>query len=236
MALLVCKDLILGYEGRTVISNLSFSLEEGDYLCIVGANGSGKSTLMRTLLGLKVQMSGQIIWDEKLKKTDIGYLSQQVMVQKDFPATVKEIVLSGYLNKQGLRPFYTKEEKQLASDNMAKLGISTIGNHCYSDLSGGQKQRVLLARALSATGKILFLDEPVAGLDLKTTEDTYDIVSELNNRGVTIIMISHDIFTSVKYASHILHIDDNTVSFFGTKEEYARSDIGRVYGNIGGNK
>ena len=162
--LLHCKDIVLGYEGNAVISGLNFNISEGDYLCILGENGSGKSTLMKAMLGLNKPISGMLIQPADMKPGDIGYLPQQTVVQKDFPASVHEIVISGCLPKCGLRPYYKKEEKQLAENTMARLGISELANRCYRELSGGQQQRVLLARALCAAQKILLLDEPVTGL------------------------------------------------------------------------
>ena len=239
MPQLTCENLSLGYDGKTVVSNLSFTVNKGDYLCIVGANGSGKSTLMKAILNLKSPTSGTIVSGDGLSPREIGYLPQQTIVQKDFPASVKEVVLSGCLNRRGLRPFYNKSEKKMAEDNMEKLGISALENSCYRELSGGQKQRVLLARALCATHKILLLDEPTAGLDPQATADMYELIAALNTAGITIIMVSHDIGASVKYASHILHVnpagDSNKASsFFGMKTEYINSEIGRVYASLGG--
>jgi len=222
MPQLECNNLSLGYDGKTVVSNLSFVVNAGDYLCIVGENGSGKSTLMKTLLGLKSPVSGQILTGEGLSRNDIGYLPQQTVVQKDFPASVEEVVLSGCLNRRGFRPFYNNAEKQLAEENMEKLGISSIARDCYRELSGGQQQRVLLARALCAARKILLLDEPASGLDPKATSDMYEIIINLNKNGTTIIKISHDIAASVKYASHILHIGNQSALFFGTTAEYKK--------------
>ena len=224
MPQLTCKDLTLGYEGKTVVSNLSFSVNKGDYICIVGENGSGKSTLMKALLRLKAQISGQIITGDGLTQKDIGYLPQQTAVQKDFPATVREVVRSGCLNRCGLRPFYNSDEKRMAEDNMAKLGIASLAKHCYRELSGGQQQRTLLARALCAAGKILLLDEPAAGLDPVAADEMYTLIKKLNGDGVTIIMISHDIAAAVKYASHILHMDE--LSLFGTVAEWEVSRYG----------
>jgi zinc transport system ATP-binding protein len=221
MALLECKNLTLGYDSRIVISDLNFKVESGDYLCIVGENGSGKSTLMRTILGLKAANSGEIIMGDGLKQNEIGYLPQQTVVQRDFPASVYEIVISGCLNKTGLKPFYTKECKALAQKNMERMNISDLSKRCYRELSGGQQQRVLLARALCATEKMLLLDEPVSGLDPKVTAEMYGLIDSLNKQGITIIMISHDINAAISYASHILHIGSST--FFGTKEEYLKS-------------
>ncbi|MGN0665515.1 MAG: metal ABC transporter ATP-binding protein [Huintestinicola sp.] len=213
-----CRKLSLGYDGKTVAENISFTVNSGDYLCIVGENGSGKSTLMKTILNLHSPQSGEIIMGEGFRSSDIGYLPQQTAVQKDFPASVREVVLSGCAARCGLRPFYSKSEKLLAEDNMHKMNISQLAKHCYRELSGGQQQRVLLARALCASEKMLLLDEPVSGLDPTVTEEMYHIIKELNDSGMTIIMISHDICAALKYASHILKMGDD--NFFGTKEEY----------------
>ena len=229
MAQLICNDVTLGYEGKVITEHLNFQVNAGDYLCIVGENGAGKSTLIKALLGLKAPMSGEISTGDGLKSTEIGYLPQQTLVQKDFPASVKEIVLSGLLNKCGLRPFYTKEQKALAKAQMERMNISELSKRCYRELSGGQQQRVLLARALCATGKMLLLDEPVAGLDPKVTKEMYELIYRLNREdGITVIMVSHDIAAAVKYASHILHIS-HTPLFFGTKEDYIKTDIGRSF-------
>ena len=178
MAQLVVEDLSLGYESQTIVEGLNFEVNAGDYLCIVGENGSGKTTLMKTLLNLRSPISGRIVTGDDLKKNEIGYLPQQTIVQKDFPASVQEIVLSGCQGRCGLRPFYNKEEKKLARENMERMGITDLAKRCYRDLSGGQQQRVLLARALCATRKVLLLDEPVAGLDPKVTTEMYNLISE----------------------------------------------------------
>jgi len=234
MPQLSCQNLVLGYEGNAVVSGLTFAVNAGDYLCIVGENGSGKTTLMRALLKLWPVMSGKISNGEGLMPNEIGYLPQQTVVQKDFPASVREIVLSGFLNRSGLRPFYTKPEKQIAAENMEKLGITSLTKRCYRELSGGQQQRVLLARALCATRKILLLDEPAAGLDPNASAEMYTLIEKLNDSGTTIIMISHDITASVKYASHILHIGGQSSLFFGTTKAYLESEAGKIYARLGG--
>ena len=221
MPQLTCSDLTLGYEGHAVLSGLNFSVNEGDYLCIVGENGSGKSTLMKTVLGLMKPMGGAIAWGEGMRENEIGYLPQQTAVQKDFPATVWEIVLSGCQGRAGKRPFYNREEKALARQNMEKMGITQFAKRCYRQLSGGQQQRVLLARALCATRKLLLLDEPVAGLDPKVTAEMYALIESLNREGVTILMVSHDIAAAVRYASHILHVGHEV--FYGTVAEYRQT-------------
>lgn len=234
MAFITATDLSLGYDSQVIVKDLNFVVNPGDYLCIVGENGSGKTTLMKTLLHLKEPISGKISTGDGLRKNEIGYLPQQTIIQKDFPASVKEIVLSGCQSRCGLRPFYNKEEKDACEENMERMGIKDLKDHCYRDLSGGQQQRVLLARALCATRKVLLLDEPVAGLDPLVTAQMYDLIKELNKEGITIIMVSHDINAALKYSSHILHIGDSI--FFGTKEEYLKSEAGHFFMEMQGQK
>ena len=234
MPQLSCKDLTLGYEGTAVISGLSFDVNAGDYLCIVGENGSGKSTLMKAILKLKSPLSGQITTGDGLGAREIGYLPQQTAAQKDFPASVREVVLSGCLNRCGIRPYYNRREKKMAEEKMERFGISHLARRCYRELSGGQQQRALLARALCATSRVLLLDEPAAGLDPNAAAEMYALTKDLNDSGITIIMISHDISASAKYASHVLHIGGQAALFFGTKEDYLNSDVGRQYARIGG--
>ena len=194
MAQLTCQRLCVGYDGESVLQDLTFELLAGDYLCIVGENGSGKSTLMKTILGLQMPISGRILTGDGLRKNEIGYLPQQTVIQKDFPASVREIVLSGCLGRCGSRPFYNKEEKKLAAEAMEKMQITRLARRCYRELSGGQQQRVLLARALCATQKMLLLAEPVSGLDPKVTAEMYTLIEKLNREdGITVIMISHDV-------------------------------------------
>ena len=224
-----CKNVSLGYEGTVITKNLNFSVNRGDYLCIVGENGSGKSTLVKTLLQLRSPLSGSITLGDGLLQREIGYLPQQTIVQRDFPASAMEIVLSGCLSRCGMRPFFNKKEKLLAYKTMKRLGISDLKNKCYRNLSGGQQQRVLLARALCATGKMLLLDEPVTGLDPKASAEMYELVANINREdGITIIMVSHDIAAAVKYASHILHLGQEPL-FFGKKEDYLKSDLCKAF-------
>lgn len=226
---ITCKNASLGYETGVVVRDLNFVISEGDYLCILGENGSGKSTLIKALLGLKPQLSGEIIFSEAIGKNEIGYLPQQTIVQRDFPASVQEIVQSGCMNRCGLRPFYNKQEKQLALDMMQKLEITHLAKRCYRELSGGQQQRVLLARALCAARKMLLLDEPVTGLDPKAANEMYELIARLNREDkITIIMVSHDMNAAVKYASHILHIGGKQL-FFGEKENYLQSKVGQAF-------
>ena len=227
--LISCQNLAFSYEDVDVIKDLSFIISEGDYLCIVGENGSGKSTLTKGLLGLKAPDKGKIIFSDELKRKDIGYLPQQTPAQKDFPASVFEVVLSGRLNSRGLRPFYSKSDKMTAHENIHRLGIEELMRRSYRDLSGGQQQRVLLARALCAGRKLLFLDEPVTGLDPIVTEEMYRIIDDLNKKeNITIVMVSHDITSAVKYATHILHLNFEK-SFFGTTRDYIKSPLGQYF-------
>ncbi len=218
MSLLEVENLALGYEGRTVAEGISFRVEKGDYLCVVGENGSGKSTLIKTLLGLNAPISGSIKRGDGLEARGIGYLPQQTVHQRDFPASVKEIVMSGFAGAAGLRPFLSAAQKAAALDNMRKLGIENIAGRCYRELSGGQQQRVLLARALCAADKMLLLDEPVSGLDPNAAEEMYSVIERLNKDGMTVIMISHDIAAALRYATHILSVGEEI--FFGTVGEY----------------
>ena len=233
MPQLSCQNLTLGYEGTAVLSDLSFDVNAGDYLCIVGDNGSGKSTLMRAILGLMSTLSGNVIKGDGLETDEIGYIPQQTAAQKDFPASVREIVRSGFLNRCGLRPYYSHSEKQSAEEAMERLGIATLAKRCYRELSGGQQQRVLLARALCATRKILLLDEPASGLDPNASLEMYSLIKDLNDSGITIIMISHDIASSVKHASHILQVGQRTAIFSGTTADYLESDAGRFFAGLG---
>ena len=217
--LLDCRDAALGYEGKPVWEHLNFQVHSGDYVCIVGENGSGKSTLVKSLLGLLHPMAGEIVRSPSLRSGAIGYLPQQTKAQKDFPATVTEVVRSGFLSGKGMRFFYTPKEKSTALMHMGKLGVLELKDRCYRELSGGQQQRVLLARALCATQKMLLLDEPVSGLDPKVTAEMYALIQKLNYEdGITVVMISHDLNAALQYASHILHIGDTV--FFGTKAAY----------------
>lgn len=223
---LACEDVTLGYERRALLEHLTLTVRAGDYLCIVGENGSGKSTLLRALLGLLPPLAGRIDCPAQ-REGRLGYLPQQTPTQRDFPATVSEVVLSGFSNRR-TRFFYTAAERSAALMNLGKLGVLELKDRCYRELSGGQQQRVLLARALCATEKVLLLDEPVAGLDPAMTAGLYAVIERLHKRGVTIIMISHDIPAAVKYATHILHLR-HTPLFFGTAADYAKSAVGRRF-------
>ena len=224
MSLITCENLSFAYEGVTVLQNLNFKVEQGDYLCILGENGAGKSTLMKGLLGLKKSSGGSVVFGEGLRAREIGYLPQQTPVQKDFPASVQEVVLSGCLSGMGLRPFYGKAEKERAARSMESLEITDLRERCYRDLSGGQQQRVLLARALCATKKVILLDEPVAGLDPLVTINMYKLIERINkDMGITVIMVSHDIQAATRYATHILHLGEDRQLFFGSREDYRHS-------------
>lgn len=229
MTLMNCENLSFAYAGVHVVKDLNFALEEGDYLCIVGENGAGKSTLIKGLLHLKKPASGSITMREDLKAREIGYLPQQNPEQNDFPASVFEIVLSGSLSKLGFRPFYSRKEKDLARANIEKLKISHLEHACYRELSGGQKRRVLLARALTATSRLIILDEPCAGLDPVVTRELYQVIKEVNEKlGITIVMVSHDIRSALEYANKVLHVHAEG-SFFGLAEDYRKSTLGKRF-------
>lgn len=229
MALIRCENVSIGYEGQTVVKDLDFTIDTGDYLCIVGENGSGKSTLVKSLLGLKNVEKGRIIYGGGLRRNEIGYLPQQTEVQKDFPASVYEVVLSGRLNSRGLKPFYTSVDKKAAVEKMELLGIRELERQCFRDLSGGQKQRVLLARALCATKTMLLLDEPVTGLDPIATAEFYQMIRRINREEkIAVVMVSHDIESAVEDASHILHLQERML-FFGSAEDYRKSRVGRSF-------
>lgn len=227
--LLKCEHVDFGYENYDVVKDVTMEIREGDYLCIVGENGSGKSTMMKGILGLLKPTGGTITLSDDLKRSGIGYLPQQTPAQKDFPATVQEVVISGCLGKRGRRPFYSANERKTAEMNMERLGITELRKSCYRDLSGGQKQRTLIARALCATDKLLILDEPITGLDPSTTQDFYRVIRHLNrDEKVAVLMVSHDIQNIVTQAHRILQLKQ-TVQFYGSVDEYKNSAFGREF-------
>lgn len=228
MSIVTCKDISIEYDGKVAVDQVSFTIERGDYLCIVGENGSGKSSLIKGLMGLLKLKSGTIDIDKELTSRGIGYLPQQTDSQKDFPASVYEVVLSGCIKSKGLRPFYNTREKQLVKDNLDRLKIYDLRHKSYRELSGGQQQRVLLARALCATDSLLVLDEPVTGLDPVVTAELYDIIEDLNRKDhVTVIMVSHDVRMATKSANKILQMGQK-VLFFGKTKEYINTSYAKA--------
>lgn len=229
MALISCREASFAYDGNTVLESISFEVNTGDYVCIVGENGSGKSTLIKGLLKLKSPLTGEIVFGDGLKANQIGYLPQQSAHQRDFPASVYEVALSGRLNGLQARPFYSKTDRRFALQKLKEMHIETLKNKSYQELSGGQQQRVLLARALCATEKLLLLDEPVTGLDPVATMELYSRIAEINRvDGITVIMVSHDVRSSLNYATHILHLEKKML-FFGRKGDYLESGIGKRF-------
>ena len=229
MAILSCENASFSYDGRTVLEGVDFSVKAGDYLCIVGENGSGKSTLIRGILSLKAPASGKITLGDGLKRSEIGYLPQQTEIQRDFPASVWEVVLSGCLNSLGGRLMYNAQDRRRAEENLERMGIEELKDASYQELSGGQQQRVLLARALCATKKLLLLDEPVTGLDPVAAGEMYNLIKLVNLcDNISVIMVTHDIHEAVRYATHILHLGHRQL-FFGTAAEYKRSALGRRF-------
>lgn len=234
MALINCEKIGFSYDGKNVISDLSFSVEENDYLCIVGENGAGKSTLVKGILGLIKPSSGKITFSDGLEPKKIGYLPQKTDIQRDFPASCFEVVLSGTLNKCGLFPFYTKKSRAEAEKNMELLGIENLKKRSFQELSGGQQQRVLLARALCAAEQLILLDEPAAGLDPIVTKELYDLIRKLNREhGICVIMVSHDISAAIANSKHILHLEHDGM-FFGTVNEYIKGRFGKKFFEISG--
>lgn len=227
--LITCQNASFGYNGHGVVHGLSFMVRAGDYLCIVGENGSGKTTLVKGILGLLSPLEGGVTLAPVMKGKGIGYLSQQSAAQKDFPAGVREVVLSGMSGRMGLRPFYSRKEKERAEENMRLLEITELKNRCFRELSGGQQRRVLIARALCATGTLLALDEPASGLDPLVTAELYALLQKLNQEtGITIIMVTHDTEAALRYASRILHVA-HTQCFFGGVSDYMRSETGKLF-------
>ena len=228
MALITCENLTLSYDSGVVASDVSFTVEAGDYLCIVGENGSGKSTLVKSVLGLHPAHDGVLTVSSEARVSGIGYLPQHTPAQRDFPASVREIVRSGCLRRSGMHPFWRATDKKLADEAMVRMGIDHLAGRCYRELSGGQQQRVLLARAYCATGQLILLDEPIAGLDPLAMTEMYNMIADMNREGVAVVMVSHDVSAAVSYASHILHMGKAT-SFFGTTEEYLNTPVGQQF-------
>ena len=230
MALITLNDVTVAFEGVAAVEHVSFQLEKGDYMVIVGENGSGKSTLVRAMLGLVHAKNGYIRYGDGLKKNQIGYLPQQTAAQRDFPASVREVVLSGCASRLGPGQFFYNRQMQIrAHDKMALLGICHLQDKSYRNLSGGQQQRVLLARALCATDSLLLLDEPVTGLDPATTQEFYALIRSLNREhGVSIAMVSHDLRAAMADANKVLVVDKG-ISFCGSIEDY-RSQNQRTEG------
>lgn len=222
------RDAGLGYENKALMEHFDFQVNAGDYVCIVGENGSGKSTLLKTLLGLIKPVSGEVELAETIQNGAIGYLPQQTQVQRQFPASVMEVVMSGFLNRSHKSPFFHKEEKKIALKNLEKLEIKDLAKKCYGKLSGGQQQRVLLARALCAARDILVLDEPVTGLDPMASAALYQHLKRLHKEGMAIVMVTHDIRSAVLEADYILHMNEGEY-FYGTVAEYMDSDFSDIF-------
>ena len=222
------QNVSFGYDGHIIVKDLNFSVDCGDFICVVGENGSGKTTLLKGLLRLITPIEGTLSFSNELNHTGTGYLSQEAVAKKDFPAGVFEIVLSGNIGKMKLRPFYTKTEKNNAEENLHWLGISELKNRCFRELSGGQQRRVLLARSLCAAEKLLVLDEPFAGLDPLISADLYNLLRKINREmGITIIIVSHDI-EATNYATKVMHLQKRLL-FFGSTEDYHNSEIGKKF-------
>lgn len=231
MAQLRCENISVGYEDGIVVSDVSFELNRGDYVCIVGENGAGKSSLLKGILGLAKIQGGKLVYGDGMSRADVGYLPQQKDYQKNFPATVKEVVMSGFLNKMGLRPYYNRAEKAKAMEILSDFGMADYVRASFGSLSGGQKQRVLLARAMCATDKLLLLDEPTTGLDPVATEELYELLKRLNReKKTTILMVSHDLNKAVSDAGLILHVNKRSgCGYFGPADKYLDSEAARHF-------
>ena len=231
MAQLRCENISVGYEDGIVVSDVSFELNRGDYVCIVGENGAGKSSLLKGILGLARIQGGKLEYGDGMSRADVGYLPQQKDYQKNFPATVKEVVMSGFLNKMGLRPYYNRAEKAKAMEILSDFGMADYVRASFGSLSGGQKQRVLLARAMCATDKLLLLDEPTTGLDPVATEELYELLKRLNReKKTTILMVSHDLNKAVSDAGLILHVNKRSgCGYFGPADKYLDSEAARHF-------
>lgn len=223
---ITCKDLSISYDQKVVVENLNFQLNQGDFLCIFGDNGAGKSTLIQAILKLK-QVDSDMI-ENQFKQNQIGYLAQKTVIKHDFPASVLEVVSSGVLAQKSFLPFYTKKQKEIIQNNLKRLSIEDIQHKSIQELSGGQLQRVLLARALCAGQKLLILDEPTAGLDPLVSQELYQLCKQLNQEGLSIIMVSHAIEDAMRYANKILHIKQKQL-FFGTTQEYRETELAKQY-------
>ncbi len=229
MRLIQVRDLSISYDGKAVVSGLNFDVNEGDFLCIFGENGSGKSSLVKAILGLKSTASGHIHFEKGFSRRDIGYMPQKTQVQRDFPASVREVVLSGCQGSMGLRPFYNRGEKSKAKAAMERLGITDIRNESYRSLSGGQQQRVLLARSLCGADRMILLDEPTTALDPIATGEFYRLISGLSREGVTVVMVSHDISGALRYSTSVLHLGDSEVLFYGKTADYVKTKVGESF-------
>lgn len=232
MSLIECKKLSIGYSDKVVSKDISFAIERGQFVCLAGENGSGKSTLLKTILGLNKPLGGKIIFESDFNRKTIGYLPQQSDSQKDFPATVREVVMSGFLNRMGWRPFYNRSEKEKAQKILSELKIEDLINKSFRELSGGQQQKVLLARAICATDGVIVLDEPTNALDVRSRKKLYSLLSDLNKSGMTIIMVSHNLEEVLKYATHIIYLKD-TLGYAGDKDGFLHSDYCGQLGVVG---
>lgn len=233
MLQLSVEHVSIAYERTQVLKDISFAVEEGDYLCVLGENGSGKSTLVKGILGLVPLQEGTVSFQGEAERTHVGYLPQQTQIQKDFPASVMEVVLSGCLNSKGSFPFYRRKERETALQQLKRLGIDHLQKKSYRNLSGGQQQRVLLARALCAADKLIFLDEPISSLDPVATAEFYQLIERLNKENhISVVMVSHDVGAALRAANKVLHLTKEG-SFFGRKEEYVKSKLGAEFLHAG---
>lgn len=205
----------IGYKTMFALKNISFDVNSGEYICIIGDNGAGKTTLIKSLLSLNDISSGKI--EINCKRNEISYLPQNSSIPLDFPATVEEIVLTGTQDDKIKAFFYGVNQKKMANSAMEKARITNLAKRRFGELSGGQQQRVLFARAIAKNPKVLILDEPCTGLDSSTCKDFYKLLDDVNSiERVTIIMVLHDLSAVKKYASKIIALNDNKLAFCGS--------------------
>lgn len=215
--ILEVKNLKVSYNSHTAIENVSFKINQGEYIALVGENGSGKSTLIKAIMGLKKEDEGEVKFD--LDLSEVSYLAQTDLKGIDFPATSKEIIMTG-CQKRGKLPFYTKQDKENFKQVVQELKIEDLINKRIGDLSGGQKQRVLLARSLIRNPKMIILDEPQTGLDVNITKELYKILEKLNKeKNVTIMMATHDLDELESIKPRIICIA-KTIKYDGKFEEW----------------
>lgn len=225
--MLICAHHLAFYYGdQKIIEDVNVDVEKGDYLVIAGPNGSGKSTLIKGLVGLKKPQEGVVHYNFEENNKGLGYMPQQHVFQKDFPASVAEIARTGLVRDKFFSPFFSKSEKKEVLRTLSLLGIGDLAKKSFSSLSGGQQQRVLLARALLASSELLILDEPTAGLDPIVTKEFYYLLASLNAKGIALVMVSHDLKLALEDANKVLYLEYGRAELF-EKEAFLQSETGK---------
>ena len=209
MSVIEIKNLSFSYHKQKILEDINLSVEEKDFLAIIGPNGGGKSTLLKLILGINPVKSGTVLTFGEVPQKNlskIGYVPQNTNVNTDFPIKVIEVVLMGHIGTK--RPLfgYAKEERLCAMGALAQVGMEEFAEVKIGELSGGQRQRVMIARALCAHPQILILDEPTSSIDIDGQKQIYELLKELNSY-ITIIVVSHDISVIMQYANTVVHIN-----------------------------